>query len=120
MAGERVRQAGRKSIGGVPPQILGMVASVHVLFKVELLDGNGFFAVGQTHEHVRHAEADIPRVVALAKHVPLKVRLVIEDLLQIAWTRQFRIAFEIEQRRVGSGDEGRVRGSRNSGHFLKQ
>jgi hypothetical protein len=42
-----------------------------------------------------HTETDVPSVVALTKHVPLQVGLVVENLFQVARPCQFCEALEL-------------------------
>ena len=41
---------GAQRVGGIHPQVLGVVGAVHLLFVVEFLDGLGVLAVGQTRQ----------------------------------------------------------------------
>ena len=87
MPGKSIGQPRGKGIGGIAPQVLRVVVPVHILLEIELLDGRRFLAVRQAHQHMRQAEPDISRIVALAEHVPLQIGLVVEDLFQIARAR---------------------------------
>ena len=53
---EGVRQAGRKRIRGVPPQILLVLLAVHVLFEPKRLDRRGRLTIRQAHQNVRKTE----------------------------------------------------------------
>ena len=97
-----------------------MVLAVDILFVIELLDGGGLLAVRKARKNVRHAQADVSGVVALAEHVPLQIGFVVEDLFEVPGTGQIGKALEVQQRRSGGGDERRVRSRRDAGHLLEQ
>ena len=120
VAGEGLRRPRRQRVGGVAPQVLLVVLAVDVLLEVERLDRHGLAAVGQAHQHVRQAQADVARVLGLAERLPLGVLDRVEDLRDVARLAQLREALEAEHPRVGGGDERRVRGGGHVRHLLEQ
>jgi hypothetical protein len=97
-----------------------VIPPVHTLLEIKFLNRGSVLAVGKAHQHMRQAEADVSRIVALAEHVPFHVRRIVKDLFQIAGARKFGEALEIEHRRSSSGDKRRVGGGGHAGHFFEQ
>ena len=59
---ESVRQLAGEPIGRVGPQIFAVIGAVDSLLIIELVDLFGVASIGKPHQHMRHAEPDIPGI----------------------------------------------------------
>src|SRR6266404_5750510 len=65
-------------------------------------------------------QSHIAGIFAVAERFPAYVRVILEDLREIARALQFREALPIEQLGAGGGDKRGMRRSRHVRHFLQQ
>ncbi len=73
VAHERFDHVRRKQEGGIAPQVLVVVRSLHVLSVIERFHGVGVRAIWQARHIPRKAEAHIARVLCVAERVPLDI-----------------------------------------------
>jgi len=124
---ERIGQLRAEDVRRIHPRIifmrdgLGIALRVEFdLFEVEFLDDLRVLAVGQTRQRPRHREHHEPRIVRVAEAAPLHIRLVEEDLFQVAGLRQLREALHADQLRGSRRDERAEARGRNLRHLGEQ
>src|ERR1700682_5190555 len=109
-----------QGIRGVSPEILGVIAAIHVFFVAKLINGLGVFAIGQSHENVRHRQTDVARVFARAERLPLCELRAVEDLSHITGLAQLREVFQIQEFRGRGRKERSVRACGDLRNFFEK
>ncbi len=92
----------------------------HGFLVDERLDRVFLRVIRVAQQEARHGEADVARVLGLAKALPLGKLRAFEVVLEILEVRQAGEAFEAEELRTGSGDERRMGHARDAGDVLHQ
>jgi len=88
-----------RGIHAVAPQIISMRTALGHLFKLELFEWAGVFAVGLAGDNARHGEADAAGFGERANFVPDGVF----DVPVIVFTEMFGV-FDAEKAAIGGGD----------------
>ena len=97
-----------------------MVGPGSVFFKIKFFHRVGLGTVGRASQKARHAHAQVFGVIRLTQATPAGILGCREDFGQIARIGQFLPRFHLHEGWTGPGDERRMRGGRNFGHFAQQ
>ena len=76
--------------------------------------------VGGAQQKARQGEADVARIFALAKALPLGELRAVEVILEVFQVGQAGVTVQPKKASAGGGDEGRVGHAGNPGHLLQQ
>ena len=120
MAGEGGGEPAAEGPGRVAPEILRVVAPVHVLLEAEGLYRVGVGPVGQSAQDVGQAQSDVARVFGLTERAPLGVVHAVEDLGEVAGRGELGEAVQVEQLGARRRDEGRMGGRGHVGDLLEE
>ncbi len=96
-----------------------MVLAVDVFNKVELVNRNRVWAVGQAQQHVRQRQGHVAGVFRITEGAPLDEFCGLKALGQVARNAHLRKAVPIKKLGAGSGDKRCVSGSGHVGNLLQ-
>ena len=108
------------SIGGVTPQVLVVIGSVHTFLVVKGVNRNRISTVGEAHQNVGNAEPHITAVIALPESLPFGEFGGIKYPPNVPRLVQLREAFHVHKLGRGGGEEGGMRRSRDRRHLFQK